>query len=188
MAKSLTDWMLNCDSVIPAEYCSEIIDRYYQHDWETHRWYNAESGDYSSYDTKELDVIIDVNNDPFLDQLNHIGQHCYKLYEDFVGMDKLGYNATRFRLNKYEVGTIMRRHNDHIRSIFDGERKGIPVLTLLAFLNDDYEGGEFKISTIDETIKPNAGSVLVFPSLFMYEHEVLEVKKGRRFTAVSWVF
>ena len=27
------------------------------------------------------------------------------------------------RFNKYEVGTMMRRHYDHIHSIFDGKRK-----------------------------------------------------------------
>lgn len=178
--------MLCCDSVIPVDYCNAIIDRYYQHDWSTHTWYDSSTDSYSSYENKELDVLVDVKNDPFLDQLNLIGQQCFRTYENFVQQENLGYNATRFRLNKYEVGTVMRRHTDHIRSIFDGERKGIPVLTLLAFLNDDYGGGEFVC--VDETIKPNAGSVLVFPSCFMYEHEVLEVTQGRRFTAVSWVF
>ena len=186
MAKSLTDYMLLCEGAIPLDYCNAIINTFYQHDWQTHRWHNGKTGEYSSYDEKELDVLIDHNNNEFLDDLNSIGQNCVMAYQDFVGFQNLGFNATRFRLNKYEVGTVMRPHYDHIRSIFDGDRKGIPVLTLLAFLNDDYEGGEFRCA--DETIKPNAGSVLVFPSIFMYEHEVLEVKTNKRFTAVSWVF
>lgn len=37
----------------------------------------------------------------------------------------------------------MRKHYDHIHSIFDGQRKGIPVLSMLGILNNDYEGGEF---------------------------------------------
>ena len=32
--------------------------------------------------------------------------------------------------------------------MFDGERKGIPILSVLGVLNDDYEGGEFYL--IDE--------------------------------------
>ena len=37
----------------------------------------------------------------------------------------------------------MAEHCDHIHSIFEGERKGIPVMTALGSLNDDYMGGEF---------------------------------------------
>ena len=30
-------------------------------------------------------------------------------------------------------------HADHIHSMFDGEKKGIPILSVLGVLNDDYE-------------------------------------------------
>ena len=32
---------------------------------------------------------------------------------------------------------------DHIHSIFDGNIKGIPVLSVVGLLNDNYEGGDF---------------------------------------------
>ena len=46
------------------------------------------------------------------------------------------------RFNRYGPGQTMRLHHDHIHAIFDGEERGIPVLSLVGNLNDDYEGGE----------------------------------------------
>ena len=36
----------------------------------------------------------------------------------------------------------MRQHHDHIHSLFDGNEKGIPVLSFILNLNDDYEGAD----------------------------------------------
>ena len=37
----------------------------------------------------------------------------------------------------------MKEHQDHIHSIFDGNEKGIPILSIVGNLNDDFEGSEF---------------------------------------------
>ena len=81
----------------------------------------------------------------------------------------------------------MRKHYDHIHSIFDGKYKGIPILSLLGVLNEGYEGGEFFFSSNHE-VKLKTGDMLVFPSNFMYPHEVKEVTKGERYTFVGWAF
>jgi predicted 2-oxoglutarate/Fe(II)-dependent dioxygenase YbiX len=70
--------------------------------------------------------------------------------------------------------------------MFDGERKGIPILTVLGVLNDDYEGGEFIL--IDEKINLSKGDMLVFPSNFMFPHKVEPVTKGTRYTFISWIW
>lgn len=100
------------------------------------------------------------------------------------------YCITDVRYNKYEVGTQMLRHHDHIRSLFDGMRKGIPVLTILGAMNpsSEYTGGEFVFDNFDTEIKLEMGEIMVFPSVFLYEHHVNEVTSGQRFAAVSWAF
>jgi hypothetical protein len=50
---------------------------------------------------------------------------------------------SRLRLNRYNVDTEMRIHFDNITSLFDGERKGTPILSIVGCLNDDYTGGDF---------------------------------------------
>jgi predicted 2-oxoglutarate/Fe(II)-dependent dioxygenase YbiX len=54
-------------------------------------------------------------------------------------------------------------------------------------LNEGYEGGEFLFSSKHE-IPLKAGDMLVFPSNFMYPHEVKELTKGERYTFVAWAF
>ena len=36
----------------------------------------------------------------------------------------------------------MRQHHDHIYSIFDGDRKGIPVISFVINFNDGYDGAD----------------------------------------------
>ena len=71
------------------------------------------------------------------------------------------------------------------KHIFDGERKGIPVLSIIGLLNDDYKGGEL-IMFNDYEIKLKEGDVLLFPSSFLYPHLVKPITKGIRYSLVSW--
>lgn len=60
------------------------------------------------------------------------------------------------------------------------------VLSVLLYLNDDYEGGEIEFRHSGIKIKPEAGSVLFFPSNFLYVHEVYPVTKGPRYALPNW--
>ena len=81
----------------------------------------------------------------------------------------------------------MANHCDHISSLFDGKRKGIPILSIIGLLNDDFEGGEL-IMFEDKKIDTKKGDLLIFPSNFMYPHEIMPVTKGVRYSYVSWVW
>ena len=96
-----------------------------------------------------------------------------------------GYVPIRF--NRYNENKKMAFHCDHIYSLFDGERKGIPILSVLGVLNDDYEGGEF-ILFDDYKIDFKKGDLLIFPSIFLYPHRVEPVKKGTRYSYISWAW
>ena len=96
-----------------------------------------------------------------------------------------GYSDLRF--NRYLENTKMAEHCDHIDSLFEGNRRGIPILSVLGILNDDYEGGEF-IMFQDYEIKLKKGDLLIFPSLFLYPHKVEPVTKGIRYSFISWVW
>ena len=81
----------------------------------------------------------------------------------------------------------MQNHSDHIHALFDGERKGVPILSIIGILNDDYEGGEF-IMFGDKKINTKKGDLLIFPSNFLYPHEVTPVTRGVRYSYVSWLW
>jgi len=60
-------------------------------------------------------------------------------------------------------------------------------LTVLVFLNDDFEGGKFFLKNESEKIYPpqKAGDVIVFPSFIL--HGVEPVLNGKRRTIVTWL-
>lgn len=60
------------------------------------------------------------------------------------------------------------------------------VLSVLLYLNDDYEGGEIEFRHSGIKFKPEPGSVLFFPSNFLYVHEVYPVTKGPRYALPNW--
>lgn len=53
-------------------------------------------------------------------------------------------------------------------------------------LNDDYEGGEFAFFNRELKYKPKKGSCIMFPSNFMYPHEIMPVTSGTRYSIITW--
>ena len=86
-------------------------------------------------------------------------------------------------LLKYEAGG---KYETHIDSLY-GER----VLSFIINLNEDYEGGELVFTDQKEKeikkIKLYAGSVVFFPSNFLYPHKIRPITKGTRYSIVGWV-
>lgn len=174
---------------IPRESCKIIIDKLEQQDWEEHT--------YSTIDTNtkiqnDKEFYVTGGNFPEMSQLNDgISWMLKKYTSEHLGWADSWYNGWQafspVRFNKYVEGTYMNPHCDHITTLFDGERKGIPIFTVLGMLNDDFEGGDF-LMWEDEKIDLPAGSLIIFPSNFMYPHSVTPVTKGLRYSYVSWVW
>jgi hypothetical protein len=79
---------------------------------------------------------------------------------------------------KYGPGQHFQEHHDHGFSYNC-------VVSLVAFPNDDYEGGELYFRLHNVTIKPKAGDLYIFPSNFMYPHRAMPVKSGTKYSMVT---
>jgi len=79
---------------------------------------------------------------------------------------------------KYGPGQHFQEHHDHGFSYNC-------VVSLVAFPNDNYEGGELYFRLQDVTIKPKAGDLYVFPSNFMYPHRAMPVTSGTKYSMVT---
>lgn len=79
---------------------------------------------------------------------------------------------------KYSAGEHFSYHSDH------GYHYVCTVSTV-AYLNDNYQGGELAFNKLDLKIKPSEGDIVVFPSSFIYSHASLPVTKGTKFAAVT---
>jgi hypothetical protein len=58
--------------------------------------------------------------------------------------------------------------------------------SVLAYLNDDFEGGELVFENQGVAIRPKTGLVVAFPSSQDYLHAVRPVKSGSRYSMPMW--
>jgi predicted 2-oxoglutarate/Fe(II)-dependent dioxygenase YbiX len=59
-------------------------------------------------------------------------------------------------------------------------------ISIVLYLNDDFEGGEFEFVHSNEMIKPEAGMLIAFPSDWRHTHRVHPVTRGERWAIVNW--
>jgi Rps23 Pro-64 3,4-dihydroxylase Tpa1-like proline 4-hydroxylase len=60
------------------------------------------------------------------------------------------------------------------------------VLSTVTYLNDNYEGGEIEFRQSNVKIKPEKGSIVFFPSNYLYIHEVYPIINGTRYSMPHW--
>jgi len=161
-----------------------IVDTSENFRWQPHGWHNNYN-DISARDEGELEISAGTRGVVQLVQ-NKSRSACDKyVAEDDYGFDISGISSPRF--NRYKENTDMNDHIDHITSIFDGKKRGIPIVSIVTVFNNDYEGGDF-IFNDTHNVKLSAGDILIFPSIFMFKHRVNTVTKGTRLSSVSWVW
>ncbi|MEY3378138.1 MAG: hypothetical protein RLZZ328_1281 [Bacteroidota bacterium] len=83
-----------------------------------------------------------------------------------------------FNFIKYGPGQHFQEHHDH------GYSYNCTV-SLVAYPNDDYEGGELFFRLQGLNIKPKAGDLYIFPSNFMYPHRAMPVTSGTKHSIVT---
>lgn len=87
--------------------------------------------------------------------------------------------------------TCYKWHTDnHLMTInpYDDERewKMMRTLTYIWYLNDDFEEGETEFG--DFKVKPEKGSLLVFPSEFSYPHKGNPPVGGNKYILTGWIY
>lgn len=83
-----------------------------------------------------------------------------------------------FNFVKYDgPGTHFKVHADHGPAY-------VTTVSVVAYLNDDYEGGEIYFPRFNLTIKPKPGDIVVFPSTYIYEHASNDMISGTKYAIV----
>jgi hypothetical protein len=83
-----------------------------------------------------------------------------------------------FNFIKYGPGQHFMEHHDH------GFSYNCTV-SLVGYINDDYDGGELYFRLQDLKVKPEAGDLFIFPSNFMYAHQAMPVTSGIKYSIVT---
>jgi hypothetical protein len=117
-------------------------------------------------------------------ELQQLWQDCYDRksvavadYCNMYNIHQLRYWEA-FNFIRYEEGNHFMEHHDH------GYSYNCTV-SLVSYVNDDYEGGELYFRLQNLEVKPKAGDLYIFPSNYMYPHQAKMVKNGTKYSIVT---
>jgi len=189
MELNLESYILKINKFLSNDLCKKILFELKKSDWKQHLFYNQQTNEYKPVSgEQELETAYDEKmkyNDILMEKIwkaieTYMCKINFHWYSSWNGYTSLKYN-------KYSKNKKMAEHCDHIHDIFPGNPRGIPILSIVGLLNDNYEGGEF-VMFKNKKINLKTGDLIIFPSIFLYPHKVTEVTKGTRYSYVSWVY
>jgi len=207
MKENIKDYLFHKKGFLDKDFCKSTLEVLKKSRWEEH--------DFTGYENNDPEHGLgwqrEVKSKPSEDaEPEFIGLTSFAWKEDLARINNLiiskmssalteyvrsfgykwfdgwnGYSVIKFL--KYAESHQMAEHCDHISSLFDGNVKGIPMLSVVGQLNEEFEGGEF-VMWRDEVIPFQTGDLIIFPSNFMYPHRVDPVTEGVRYSYVSWAY
>ena len=180
----LEDYVKVFYDVVPEDLCDAIIREYSNCD----KWEPAVTGgglDQKIRNVDEISMSSDytIGNSSIRRELDNqlfecvskISKKYQEEFEHFVINVDTGYQLLRYKTGQF--------YTQHVDSFLEQQRS----LSCSLILNDDYEGGEFCFWDGTMMHKPPKGAALVFPSNFMYPHEIKKVTKGERYSIITWL-
>lgn len=183
--RTLEEYIFTLDGVVPEELCNRILEEY----CESNLWNATMVGD-GTVDNRirncdviaisevgilqqNFDIRKKLDEDFYVCASNAINEYR-KVFPDVASEMDTGYDLLR-----YNEGQFYTQHTDS----FKKQQRSVSCSFLL---NDDYEGGEFAFFDREIIIKAGKGSIVMFPSNFMFPHEVMPVISGTRYSIITW--
>jgi predicted 2-oxoglutarate/Fe(II)-dependent dioxygenase YbiX len=181
---NLKDYIIVLDDILPHSVCDKILEEYAN----SGEWQQTAIGsgiDLSIRNATTIQMSADfvvarnaelrreIDSDVFAAASKTIQEYNANFQHNIIEEDS-GYELLR-----YETGQFYTQHTDSF--------KGRPRAVSCSFaLNDDYEGGEFGFFDREMVIKAPKGAAVLFPSNFMYPHEIMPVTNGTRYSIITW--
>jgi hypothetical protein len=94
------------------------------------------------------------------------------------------------KLEFRSFGTMQRMYDGtELKAHYDANADARHAWASVAYINEDYNGGELFFTNKNIELKPPKGSILVFPATEEYEHGVRSVKSGPvRYVLPAFIF
>jgi prolyl 4-hydroxylase len=166
------------DDVLPATTCDQLRATCEKGPWLAATINRAEG---RAVDPRVRNNHLALVDDPALahDLLGRLRPH---LPVRLMGMTLSGIKE-RMRCYRYEPGEYFAPHGDQSYPGGPGERS---LLTLMVYLNDDFEGGQTAFLDLNKIIDPRRGRALLFQHMVL--HEGRTVTTGSKYVLRTDVF
>lgn len=179
----MREYILELKKVIPEVLCKKII-QYFDYDYDEATIVDGLNKNIRNCLTKNLlepktfgeKICLNATKEKIFNCVFHYkekhGVHINRISQ----LDLLKYEK-----NNFEAG--YKFHEDF------GDKVSERHLSISICLNNEYHGGEFvfKIDNQQITVPQNIGDAIIFPSNFMFPHQVNKITKGTRYALIGWV-
>ena len=174
-------------SIVSASYCDKLVEYAAQ---QVPKQLGVTSKEHGHAAAKQS-----VGRQSLAIDLNEKSKSVYNLVEKIfkeVVSSKMNIDIKHFvfpTLMRYESGGYYHRHTDSEVYNWDKgvwEKKADRDISLLIYLNNDFQGGDLHFNYFNYTFSPRKGDLVLFPSDHRYMHEAQMVSKGTRYVIVSW--
>lgn len=187
-AKKLEDFIWHGEEFIDPEFCDKLLEEYAPSNY----WEPTLTGSGHDPDARRCEMIP-ISDQGIIEEQNteerkELDNYLFNVVKDIIEdyqeqhpeFDLEIQEDSGYELLKYEVGDFYIQHSDSFK-------EQPRALTVIMSMNDGYEGGEVALFNRELVYKLNAGDVLVFPSNFMYPHEIMPVTEGTRYSIITWI-
>lgn len=180
----LEDFIITFNDIIDDDLCDSILKEYMNCNW-SKTLVGTGVVDVKTRNVDTIGISYDsaISLNPQVrkkidDLIFECAGKAIEKYNEMVPEAKIE-EDTGYELLRYKEGQFYTQHTDSF--------KARPRAVSCSFaLNDDYEGGEWGFFDNKIKIKPKKGSVVMFPSNFMYPHQINTVTKGTRYSIITW--
>lgn len=182
---SLKKFILVVEDVVPKKLCDDILKEYKNTpEWE----FAAIGGDVVNRNIRNTQCIP-MSQPKTISANTKVRSKLDAKMFDSASLAIKTYNETfpsvtieqdsGYDLLRYETGQFYTEHVDSFKTH--------PRAVSCSFaLNDNFEGGEFAFFGRKFKYTLKKGSAIMFPSNFMYPHEIMPVTKGTRYSIITW--
>jgi predicted 2-oxoglutarate/Fe(II)-dependent dioxygenase YbiX len=185
--KYLTDYIHVFKNLLSDELCDKIVNEYKDSEsWRAgvvHEEYktNARNCDLISISLNEiieknLEIRRAIDQELFSSVSLAINKYK-ELHPSCVFRKDTGYDLLR-----YKTGQYIKSHID----IGKTDSMMARQISCSVALNNEYEGGEFSFFDNELAYILKKGDIIMFPSGFMYPHEILPITSGTRYSIITW--
>ena len=187
----LSDHILHLKSFIDKDVCNSVMNSLDNLERDNSAPYtdgllNDNADTYFDPDIKYIDNVRDRI---FIDGLKEYASKIRPFNWSYY--DTKSFHCSEMIIRRYNEGSEFKfHHDDIIGEIFPHwflRRQNI--LTCNFYFSDanNYEGGDL-VFTCGKTFHPSIGDIIIFPSNWMFYHEVQKITKGKRYSGTVWLY
>ena len=184
---NLLDYVVVVEGALEARFCDQIIGEYV----DSSEWKDAQIGLAAEVvpSQRNAQVIKLSHNDSIRENkvvrmtidstLYNASLAVVRQYQKIFPRCRLT-EGSGFELLRYQTGGFYRTHTDSFQRA--------PRMLACSFaLNDDFEGGNWSFLDGLKELSPSKGSAVLFPSNFMFPHEIQTITAGKRYSIITWM-